>query len=183
MQTTLINAPIVGEFSSIKKDELTYMKQYNKETIVHNIFCIIIPTLINLGIICLSAFIQGVHPLDFANYDFPFSMLSFLLCILVYLFSFGCFWESLYDINSICEYSPKCQYAYYTEGKRVLKYDYETRESLFSLDYYLKLDLEDINTKKVSFATIGPFRSEIRTDISERTFDLDKKIVYIPYKS
>ena len=42
MQTTLINAPIVGEFSSIKKDELTYMKQYNKETIVHNIFCIII---------------------------------------------------------------------------------------------------------------------------------------------
>lgn len=180
MQIKLVHAPSSNELSYIKDKEMADMKKINKETVLHNILSIVIATIINAAIVWAFTFFNDVHPFDFASYDFSFTFPMIIICVLVYLL-FGCCIESLYDINCIREYSPKCQYAYYTNGKNVLKCSYKTTESFCSLDYYLELDLEDVQTKRVSYATIGPFTSETRTDVSCRTFDFENKRFYIPY--
>ena len=85
--------------------------------------------------------------------------------------------DSYHYIGNIYQQSTIYQYAFFTKNKNVLNKTVLEKDNTI----WLKLDLEDIITKEVTYEKIGPFTQKERTDIQKRVFDLENKVFYIPY--
>ena len=158
------------------------IKNDNKKILGQHIRAIILAIIIVTIIIFVFSFCCNI---PFAKFFTPDCNATFIAAVILYGFSIcigiSCCdeFESKYDKD---DWSLQYRYRYYTENKNILKAEYSTSDSLFGLYCTLWLDLEDINTHKVVCVRIGSFMSEIKTNVSNYTFDLEAEKAYIPYK-
>lgn len=149
----------------------------NKKITTRNLIILIVATFV-------SIIISVIHNIYFAgagNISTAFSAQYIPVYISFFLGSIiisVCFMDQYYCLNTISQYPLTYQYAFYTNNKTVLKYKVEQCCG----SYFLKMHLEDNQTKEVSYNEIGPFTIKEKTDITETIFDLENDLVYIPYR-
>ncbi len=164
-----------------EKEERENRKEYSKAE-RHNAFCGIGIFLASVAFATLANFAFNGFKNPFAEFDVP-DICIYIICLLLGGLIYMTIKEDVDYKCWISDFTPIYQYAFYTNGKNVLKTDYRYRESFSGVSgFVLQLDLEDINTKEVSKQEIGVFRQITRTDVSDVTFDLEKKVMILPYE-
>ena len=164
-----------------EKEEKENRKEYSKAE-RYNAFCFIGIFLASVAFATFANFAFNGFKNPFIEFDVP-DVCIYILCLLLGGLIFIAIKEDVEYKCWISDFTPIYQYAFYTNGKNVLKTDYRYRDSFSGVSgFVLQLDLEDTNTKEVSRQEIGVFRQITRTDVSEVTFDLEKQVMILPYE-
>ncbi len=79
------------------------------------------------------------------------------------------------------DFSPIWQYAKVTKGYNVLARTLKYND--WNGYWELELDLEDKETKSVSYAKVKPFWSTVKTDVDDYVVDLEKHQLIKPYNT